>query len=105
MSFHRSAGYERLTTSDAADKKAARPKRCCWLRRMKGRFRGFRVTSTRRLNWKAISIVIMPKRISGMYGDIVKRMVTDGAYPANILLSCQWGFPMLSYGNHQMYRH
>lgn len=98
MGFQRSTGYEKMKTSNAARKNVAKPRRCRWLRIMKGRFKGFRVTSARRLNWKTFSMVVMLKRISGMYEAVVKRMVTDGAYPA-MVLSCQWGFPVLSYCN------
>lgn len=96
MGFQISAGYERLTASKAVEKKQpTKPRKCRLLGKMRGRFRGFRVTSTRRLNWKAFPMVIMPKRVSGTYGNIVKRMVISGACPA-IVLSCQWGFPVLS---------
>ncbi|XP_052192634.1 uncharacterized protein LOC127801474 [Diospyros lotus] len=87
--------YEKLTRTD---EKAARPRRR-WVTRMNGKLKGLRLSPPRRLNWKAFSIVILPRRVSEIYSNIVKEiMKMDDICPA-IVFSGQWGLPVLSHSN------
>ncbi|CAA2993470.1 Hypothetical predicted protein [Olea europaea subsp. europaea] len=88
------ARYQRLTS---ADEKSARPKKH-WMKKTNGRVKGFRLSKCKKLNWKAFSVILIPKRISRVYFDIVKRMKLDEVCPA-IIFSCQWGLPVLSHSS------
>ncbi|KAK2966186.1 hypothetical protein RJ640_008752 [Escallonia rubra] len=89
----RSKRYERLTDDD---EKMPSPKRR-WVKRMNGRLKGLRLSRSRKLNWKAFSVVILPKRIARIYADIVKRIMKMDAVCPGIIFSCQWGLPVLSH--------
>ncbi|KAK4378775.1 hypothetical protein RND71_000637 [Anisodus tanguticus] len=53
---------------------AIRPRRCWLINKMNGRFRGIKLSRTRKLNWKAFSsLVKLPRRIARIYGEIVKK--------------------------------
>ncbi|CAI9781709.1 unnamed protein product [Fraxinus pennsylvanica] len=89
------ARYQRLTS---ADEKAARPKNY-WMKKINGRVKGFRLSKSKKLNWKAVSVILIPKKIARMYFfEIVKRMKLDEVCPA-IIFSCQWGLPVLSHSS------
>ncbi|KAJ8572730.1 hypothetical protein K7X08_009241 [Anisodus acutangulus] len=54
---------------------AIRPRRCWLINKMNGRFRGIKLSRTRKLNWKAFSsLVKLPRRIARIYGEIVNKM-------------------------------
>ncbi|KAH7835117.1 hypothetical protein Vadar_023018 [Vaccinium darrowii] len=87
--------YEKLTSIDH-EKAAARPKRRRAMK-MNGKFRGIRLSRWRKLNWKAFSMFISPRRIAEMYGEIIKRMkMMDDICPA-LVFSGQWGLPVVSH--------
>ncbi|XP_052205636.1 uncharacterized protein LOC127810288 [Diospyros lotus] len=89
------AGYKKLTSSDG---KMARPRRP-WLRKVNGKFTGFRLARSRKLNWKAVSLVSLPRvKIAEMYANALNRMKMDDICPA-IIFSGQWGLPVLSHSN------
>nr|XP_009603513.1 uncharacterized protein LOC104098476 [Nicotiana tomentosiformis] len=78
-------------------KVASRPRRCWLIKKMNGRLKGIKLSRSRKLNWKAFSMVILPRRIARIYGEIVKRMKNmEDVCPA-IVFSCHWGFPVLSH--------
>uniref|UniRef100_A0A3Q7EPH1 Uncharacterized protein n=1 Tax=Solanum lycopersicum TaxID=4081 RepID=A0A3Q7EPH1_SOLLC len=87
--------YERLVEERVI---VIRPRRCWLIKKMNGRFRGFKLSKSRKLNWKSFSsFVILPKRVARIYGEIVKRMKNmEDVCPA-FVLSCQWGLPVLSH--------
>ncbi|KAL2511765.1 Uncharacterized protein Adt_17365 [Abeliophyllum distichum] len=85
--------YERVTS--AHDDKAAKPKRHWIMKKINGRVKGFRLSKSKKLNWKAFSVILIPRR---MYFDIVKRVKFDEVCPA-IIFSCQWGLPVLSHSS------
>ncbi|KAI8028047.1 hypothetical protein LOK49_LG02G02521 [Camellia lanceoleosa] len=87
--------YEKLTSID--DEKTARPRRR-WVTKMNGKLRGLRLSRSRRVNWKAFSIVILPRKITDMYADIVSRTKMDDICPT-IVFSGPWGLPFLSHSN------
>lgn len=92
---HLSTRYKML---NSVDEKVARPRKR-WAKKMNGRLKGFRLVRSRRLNWKAFSVVLWPKRIAGIYADIVNRILKiDGVCPG-IIFSCQLGLPVLSHPN------
>ncbi|GAA0164577.1 hypothetical protein LIER_20175 [Lithospermum erythrorhizon] len=86
--------YERLGSND---ERAGRSKRR-WVKKLNGRLRGIRLSRSRRLNWKAFSFVLLPKRIARFYADIMKRVNMEDVYPA-ITFSYHWGLPVLSHSN------
>ncbi|CAL5399154.1 unnamed protein product [Camellia sinensis] len=88
--------YKRLTSSDR-EKVAVRPRRR-WVTRMNGKLKGFRLPQSKRLNWKAFSIVMLPRRMAQICAEVVNRMKTDEICPA-IIFSGQWGLPVLSHSN------
>ncbi|KAF5952073.1 hypothetical protein HYC85_010017 [Camellia sinensis] len=61
-------------------KRQPRPRRR-WVTKMNGKLRGLRLSRSRRVNWKAFSIVILPRKITDMYADIVSRMKMDDICP------------------------
>ncbi|KAL6951973.1 hypothetical protein U1Q18_035595, partial [Sarracenia purpurea var. burkii] len=83
--------YEKLSS---IDEKGARPRRG-WVTKMNGKLKGLRLSRSRKLNWKAFSIVLSPRRIAEMYNDIVNRLMMDDTGPS-IIFSGQWGLPVLS---------
>ncbi|KAJ8619282.1 hypothetical protein MRB53_027811 [Persea americana] len=84
--------YKKLINED---EDAVRSKRRR-VKQMNGRVVGFFVSPRRRLNWRRISMVMKPGRMAGIYADFVSRMRIDVSYPT-IVLSSQWGLPVLSY--------
>ncbi|KAL2536898.1 hypothetical protein Fot_18289 [Forsythia ovata] len=91
----RAARYERLTS---ADDKAAKPKRHWIMKKIKGRVKGLRLSKSKKLNWKAFSVIVIPRRIGRIYFDIVERIKFDEVCP-EIIFSCQWGLPVLSHSS------
>lgn len=87
--------YEKLTSIDH-EKAAARPRRR-WAMKMNGRFRGIRLPRCRKLNWRAFAILISPKRIAEMYGEIINRMKMMDDICPGIVFSGHWGLPVLSH--------
>lgn len=87
--------YKKLTNED---EDAERPKRRRrrWVKQMNGRVMGFCVSQRRRLNWRRISMVIMPSKAVGIYADFSSRIRIHWAYPT-VILSSQWGLPVLSH--------
>lgn len=79
--------YERL---GGVEEKVTNSRKCY------GRFKGLRLSHSRKLNWKAFSEVSLPRKIARLYGEIVKRMKMEEICPA-IVFSCQWGLPVLSH--------
>ncbi|KAL3538408.1 hypothetical protein ACH5RR_001774 [Cinchona calisaya] len=89
--------YERLTSSNNAS--MPRPRRCCsFSKKLNRRFKGLRLSRSRKLNWKPFTLVVLPRRIAAIYAAIVKRMKMDDLCPA-IVFSCQWGLPVLSHSS------
>ncbi|XAR52783.1 hypothetical protein NMG60_11021036 [Bertholletia excelsa] len=88
------ARYERLTS---IDEKVARPRRR-WVAKMNGKLKGLRIPRSRKLNWRAFSLVLLPRRIVEIYAEVLGRMKMDDMYPT-IVFSGQWGLPMLSYSS------
>lgn len=89
-----STRYERLTSCDET---VARPRRWCF-KKLNGRFKGLRISRSRKLNWKPFSLLVLPRRIAAIYAAIVKRMKMDDLCPA-IVFSSQWGLPVLSHSS------
>ncbi|KAE9446725.1 hypothetical protein C3L33_21367, partial [Rhododendron williamsianum] len=87
--------YEKLTGIDH-EKAAARPRRR-WAMKMNGRFRGIRLPRCRKLNWRAFAILMSPKRIAEMYGEIINRMKMMDDICPGIVFSGHWGLPVLSH--------
>lgn len=86
--------YERLTSCDENVARSAR--RCC-LKKVNGRFKGLRISRSKKLNWKPFSLVLLPRKIGTMYDEIVKRLkMMDDVCPT-IVFSCHWGLPVLSH--------
>ncbi|KAK1279110.1 hypothetical protein QJS04_geneDACA015732 [Acorus gramineus] len=86
--------YQRLQH----EKPTTRPRRR-WVKRiMNGKVAGFRMPSTKRLNWRRVSmILVMPRRIAGMYTELERMiMKLEGVYPT-VTFSSQWGLPVISY--------
>lgn len=88
-------GYERLTAADHV--KAARPRRS-WVKKMNGRLKGLRISRSRKLTLKGLSVVVFPRRVVRIYSDMVNRMMMDCMCPS-IVFSSQWGFPVLSHSS------
>lgn len=90
-------GYKKLIS---AEEKAQRPKRQ-WVKKMNGRLKGFRISPSRKLNWKPFSSVWLPRKMARIYTQIVKRMMkmkmnNNGVCPS-FIFSCHWGLPVLSH--------
>nr|KYP71693.1 hypothetical protein KK1_010962 [Cajanus cajan] len=80
-------GYEKLTSS--------RDGRRCWVKCVNGRLRGLRLSRCRKVSLG----VVLSSRIVRVYSEVVNRMNMQNMYPA-IVLSTQWGLPVLSHSSH-----
>ncbi|KAL3515820.1 hypothetical protein ACH5RR_022722 [Cinchona calisaya] len=88
--------YERLITS--SDESLAMTRRFCF-KKLNGRFKGLRLSRSRKLNWKPfLSLVVIPRRIAAVYDAIVKRLKMDDLCPG-IVFSCPWGLPVFSHSS------
>ncbi|GLU00198.1 hypothetical protein SLE2022_175800 [Rubroshorea leprosula] len=83
--------YEKLKHGDETTK-VGRPRKR-WVKKMKG---GIRLSRSRKLIFKAFSMVVLAGRVARVYADIIDRMKMDGFCP-NIIFSTQWGLPVLSH--------
>ncbi|GLT34165.1 hypothetical protein SLA2020_086980 [Shorea laevis] len=72
--------------------KVGRPRKR-WVKKMKG---GIRLSRSRKLIFKAFSMVVLGGRVARVYADIIDRMKMDGLCPS-IIFSTQWGLPVLSH--------
>lgn len=82
--------YQKLENGD--DKFSVRPRRR-WLKMMNGRVKGFRVFRCRRFKWKAVSVIILPRK---MVADIVNLIKMNGRIHL-CPMSSHWGLPVLSH--------
>lgn len=98
---HWRRGYEKLGGVEEEGEGRRRRQRRWVLRRVDGRLRGLRLSgSKKKLNWKAFSVVISPRRIARVYGEIVKRVkIMENVCPAIVFSSSQWGLPVLSHSS------
>ncbi|KAL3573322.1 hypothetical protein D5086_023935 [Populus alba] len=96
--------YEKLGNDEEQyhEKLMARPRRRhCWVKKMNGRVKGLRLSRSRKLTFKALSVILMPSpssRIAKVYAHIIDRIkIMDdlNLYP-NIILSTRWGLPVRS---------
>ncbi|GLT45385.1 hypothetical protein SLA2020_192190 [Shorea laevis] len=83
--------YEKLKHSDETTN-VGRPRKH-WVKKMKG---GIRLSRSRKLIFKAFSMVVLAGRVARVYADIIDRMKMDGLCPS-IIFSTQWGLPVLSH--------
>nr|GMD42335.1 TRNA-specific 2-thiouridylase [Ipomoea batatas] len=62
-------------------------------------FHHWRRRSKKKLKyWKAFCVVILPRRIARVYGEIAKRVkIMENVCPAILFSSSQWGLPVLSH--------
>ncbi|KAH1259174.1 hypothetical protein GmHk_03G008710 [Glycine max] len=87
-------GYEKLTSSS---QKMMRDGRSCWVKSLNGRLRGLRLSRSRKLS---LGVVVLSSRIVRLYNEVVNQMMNmENIYPA-IVLSTQWGLPVLSHSSH-----
>ncbi|BAT86165.1 hypothetical protein VIGAN_04379000 [Vigna angularis var. angularis] len=86
-------GYEKLTSSS---EKMMRDGRRCWVKSVNGRLRGLRLSRCRKLS---LAVVLFSSRIVRLYTEVVNSMNMENIYPA-IVLSTQWGLPVLSHPSH-----
>ncbi|KAK7397061.1 hypothetical protein VNO78_18228 [Psophocarpus tetragonolobus] len=86
-------GYEKLTSSS---EKVVRDGRRCWVKCLNGRLRGLRLSRCRKLS---LGVLVLSSRIVRMYSQLVNTMINMDNNPA-ILLSSQWGLPVLSHSSH-----
>ncbi|KAK7379133.1 hypothetical protein VNO80_04586 [Phaseolus coccineus] len=93
-SKRRRCGYEKLSSS--GEKMMMRGGRRCWVKSVNGRLRGLRLSRCRKLS---LAVVLFSSRIVRLYTEVVKRMNMENIYPA-IVLSTQWGLPVLSHSSH-----
>ncbi|TKY61620.1 AT-hook motif nuclear-localized protein 20 [Spatholobus suberectus] len=87
-------GYEKLTSSS---QKMMRDGRSCWVKSLNGRLRGLRLSRSRKVSLG----VVLSSRIVRIYTEVVNRMNMENIYPA-IVLSTQWGLPVLSHSSHSV---
>ncbi|KAL9332404.1 hypothetical protein ACSQ67_002014 [Phaseolus vulgaris] len=85
----RRCGYEKMSSSG---EKMMRGGRRCWVKFVNGRLRGLRLSRCRKLSLAVVRIV-------RLYSEVVERMKMENMYPA-IVLSTQWGLPVLSHSSH-----
>ncbi|GLT45405.1 hypothetical protein SLA2020_192380 [Shorea laevis] len=83
--------YEKLKHGGGTTK-VGRPRKR-WVKKMKG---GIRLSRSRKLIFKAFSMVVLAGRVARVYADIIDRMKMDGLCPS-IIFSTQWGLPVLSH--------
>ncbi|KAJ9180410.1 hypothetical protein P3X46_008657 [Hevea brasiliensis] len=93
VGLHLRYRYEKLISSD---EKLAKPRRRSWLKKMNGGLKGLRLSRSRKLTFKALSVMVLPSRIATVYADIISRIKMEDFYP-NIIFSTQWGLPVLSH--------
>ncbi|KDP23316.1 hypothetical protein JCGZ_23149 [Jatropha curcas] len=91
--MHSRYGYKKL---NSCDEKFVRPRRCSWIKKMNGGLKGIRLYRSKKLTFKALSVMVLPRRIARIYGDIISRIKMDDLYP-NIIFSTQLGLPVLSH--------
>ncbi|KAI3439365.1 uncharacterized protein J3R85_004779 [Psidium guajava] len=84
--------YEKLIN---VDEKTTRP-RGRWVRNVNGKLRALRLSRSRKLTLRAVSLIVLPGKIARIYRDIASRMNLDGICPV-ITFSSQWGLPVLSH--------
>ncbi|KAK6915762.1 hypothetical protein RJ641_020879 [Dillenia turbinata] len=89
----RGHSYKRLKATE--EKKVTTRPRRGWVKKMNGRLKGLRLSRRPpKLNWKTFSIIVMPRRIAGVYAEIVKRInIVDELCPT-IIFSSHWGLPI-----------
>uniref|UniRef100_A0A6N2LJF2 Uncharacterized protein n=1 Tax=Salix viminalis TaxID=40686 RepID=A0A6N2LJF2_SALVM len=86
------------------EKLMARPRRRrCWVKKMNGGVkRCLRLSRSRKLTFKALSVILMPSpnsRIAKVYAHVIDRikMMDDLSLYPNIIFSTHWGLPVLSH--------
>ncbi|GAB4847779.1 hypothetical protein Ancab_026842 [Ancistrocladus abbreviatus] len=88
-------GYTKLISSRNNGDQTARP-RGRWTKRIKRRIRGVKQLRQRKVNWRAFSLAMLPRRIGRMCAQIAKRLMSlEGALP-NLIFATNWGLPVLS---------
>ncbi|OAY43889.1 hypothetical protein MANES_08G105911v8 [Manihot esculenta] len=85
--------YEKLISSD---EKLAKSRRRSWVKKLNGGLKGLRLSRSRKLTFKALSVMVLPSRIARVYADIISRIKIEDLYP-NIIFSTQLGLPVLSH--------
>ncbi|KAK6911731.1 hypothetical protein RJ641_023824 [Dillenia turbinata] len=106
MGFQQIAGlgmrghyYKRLKATE--EKKVTTRPRRGWVKIMNGRLKGLRLSPrSRKLNWKTFSIIVKPRRIAGIYAEIVKRLNMVDELCPTIIFSSHWGLPVLSHSSY-----
>ncbi|XWS58034.1 hypothetical protein CRYUN_Cryun08bG0000500 [Craigia yunnanensis] len=78
--------YEKLRNDP---NKVARPRRR-WVKKINGGLKGLRLSRSRKLSLKTLSI-------ARIYADIVDRRKMDAGLCPNIIFSTHWGLPTLSH--------
>ncbi|KAK4771561.1 hypothetical protein SAY87_032093 [Trapa incisa] len=86
--------YQKLVPSDGKGCEARLRGR--WLKRANGRFKGLRISRSRKLTFRASSVYVFASRMARIYREITSRMNVDAICPA-IVFSTQWGLPALSH--------
>nr|GMD43874.1 TRNA-specific 2-thiouridylase [Ipomoea batatas] len=101
MGFHHwRRRYEKLDCEEEVEGEGRRARpRPRWVVR---RVRGLRLSGSRSKKklkyWKAFCVVILPRRIARVYGEIAKRVkIMENVCPAIVFSSSQWGLPVLSH--------
>ncbi|KAJ6775676.1 hypothetical protein OIU79_018784 [Salix purpurea] len=98
--------YEKLNNGGDQyhEKLMARPRRRrCWVKKMNGGVkRCLRLSRSRKLTFKALSVILMPSpnsRIAKVYAHVIDRikMMDDLSLYPNIIFSTHWGLPVLSH--------
>ncbi|XP_011039064.1 PREDICTED: uncharacterized protein LOC105135732 [Populus euphratica] len=97
--------YEKLINGGDQyhEKLMARPRRWrFWVKKMNGGVKGLRLSRSRKLTFKALSVILMPSphsRIAKVYAHVIDRikMMDDLTPYPNIIFSTHWGLPVLSH--------
>lgn len=65
-------------------------------RSRRGKFVGFLISSRRcRLRWRRFPVILLPRKVAGIYAEIVLNMIVNGIQPT-VMFTSQWGLPVLS---------
>lgn len=92
---HSNEGYTRL--SNPCHEKKTGPRKQ-WQKSLRKKVRGMKLTRSRKLSWKAISLIMVPRKIRSMYREILNALSLEGGW-INAPFITSWGLPALSHSS------
>ncbi|KAL9229481.1 hypothetical protein vseg_004943 [Gypsophila vaccaria] len=74
-------------------------RRCFWVKKTNGKMlKGVKMSKPKRVNWKAYSLIVFPRKIARIYREVVKKLIELNC-GSNLILTSTWGIPVLSHAS------